>query len=296
MTRHVHHHFDYARDGHQRKYTMHVERNLTATSMAQRQLGGGNDGHSTVSGAQLLDHRLVAVGRGREVVSALVPVGHHVNSGYLTAVYLNRDHDGQFIPYDSLYSVTLISVMRLGLTKELKERAYKQFIKLPLYEDMAPWNIVFQGPRLDYIDYDTRDVTFDRAVPLAYQVMSVLFNYKRTVEDFGKCGSKASAGAYGFPYISDCVKSDFRGPCDEPANPVPCGDGQCRPDYISCLKALVELEESRQPGTIDRSDVDDRFAGGDLLGNSQDVSEAEADLATHGLFDFAKNGFIDRED
>merc|ERR1711871_1591640 len=27
MTRHVHHHFDYARDGHQRKYTMHVERN-----------------------------------------------------------------------------------------------------------------------------------------------------------------------------------------------------------------------------------------------------------------------------
>ena len=49
-----------------------------------------------------------------------------------------------FIPYTSLYSITLISMLRMGLVAQQKERAYRQFISLPLYEDMAPWNIVFQ--------------------------------------------------------------------------------------------------------------------------------------------------------
>ena len=34
MTRHVHHHFDYKRDGHNRKYNMHVVRNETMTATA----------------------------------------------------------------------------------------------------------------------------------------------------------------------------------------------------------------------------------------------------------------------
>ena len=45
---------------------------------------------------------------------------------------------------------------------------------------------------MDYIDYDTREYTFDKVIPKAYQVMTVLMNYKRTVEDFKKCGSKRS--------------------------------------------------------------------------------------------------------
>lgn len=57
---------------------------------------------------------------------------------------------------------------------------------------------------MDYIDYDTRDITFNKVVPQAYQVMTVLMNYKRTVEDFKRCGSKAST-VYGLPYVSDCV-------------------------------------------------------------------------------------------
>lgn len=92
---------------------------------------------------------------------------------------------------------------------------------------------------MDYIDYDTREYTFDKVIPKAYQVMTVLMNYKRTVEDFRKCGSKAGT-VYGLPYVSDCVggfaterdlecSSDLR-------YPVPCGDGKCHSDYISCLR------------------------------------------------------------
>ena len=53
---------------------------------------------------------------------------------------------------------------------------------MPLYEDMAPWNIFFEAGKLIYIDYDTRNLHFDEAVPMAYQVIEVLMNYKRTVQ------------------------------------------------------------------------------------------------------------------
>lgn len=49
-------------------------------------------------------------------------------------------------------------------------------------------------PRLDYIDYDTKDHNFNALVPKLYQTMEVLFNYKRTVEDFKRCGTKVGRG------------------------------------------------------------------------------------------------------
>jgi hypothetical protein len=117
----------------------------------------------------------------------------------VTSIILTRDTDGALIPYDSVHGITLITGLRLGLLAPLRTRAYHQFVSLPLYQDMAPWNIVFLGGRLDYIDYDTREKTYDLLVPKAYEVMEVLFNYKRTVEDFKKCGGKAG-NPYNFPF------------------------------------------------------------------------------------------------
>jgi len=156
----------------------------------------------------------------------------------VTSIILTRDTDGALIPYDSVHGITLITGLRLGLLAPLRARAYHQFVALPLYQDMAPWNIVFLGARLDYIDYDTRDRSYDAFVPHAYEVMEVLFNYKRTVEDFRRCGSKAG-NPYNFPFVSDCVGGGgFSGPCKDSRAPVPCGDGSCRSDYVSCLRAL----------------------------------------------------------
>lgn len=75
---------------------------------------------------------------------------------------------------------------------------------------MAPWNIVFLGDRLDYIDYDSRDKTFDAYVEKAYYVLLVLVNYKRTIEDFEKCGDEGDNKPNNFPLISSCVKSEFK--------------------------------------------------------------------------------------
>jgi hypothetical protein len=162
----------------------------------------------------------------------------------VTSIILTRDTDGALIPYDSVHGITLITGLRLGLLAPLRARAYHQFVALPLYQDMAPWNIVFLGPRLDYIDYDTRDRSYDAFVPHAYEVMEVLFNYKRTVEDFRRCNSKAG-NPYNFPFVSDCVGgSGFSGPCKDSRAPVPCGDGSCRSDYVSCLRALSRSERA----------------------------------------------------
>ena len=132
---------------------------------------------------------------------------------------------------------------------------------------MAPWNIVMQGPRMDYIDYDTRDRTFDAYVQRAYQTLSVLMNYKRTVKDFAHCGDKAST-EYGFSWVSECVKSSkFTGPCPDSDKPVPCSTGTCVSDYVTCLRLVVEHEVAP-------------------------AADAEADLApsTSLEFELSKNG------
>ncbi|KNC48967.1 uncharacterized protein AMSG_04712 [Thecamonas trahens ATCC 50062] len=160
-------------------------------------------------------------------------------------VFLQREEDGFRIPYESIEAVTLIAVMRLQPLARISNAFYDMFLALPLYEDMAPWNIVFRSGQLDYIDYDTKDVTFDDKVGLAYQLLSALMNFERTVKDFGHCGSKAGNGIYNFGHISSCVKSDNRGPCRDPSFPVPCGDGKCHPEYISCLRSLNAMEQER---------------------------------------------------
>lgn len=83
-----------------------------------------------------------------------------------------------------------------------------------------------------------------------YQLLTVLMNYKRTVEDFRKCGPKAGT-VYNLPYISDCVGGDVgRGlSCPELSSPVPCGDGACHANYISCLRSLGDRVEALVAGT-----------------------------------------------
>ena len=91
-------------------------------------------------------------------------LGEHPNRQRGMTVNLLRDKDSFPIPYTSLYGVTLISVIRLGLDSRIRDRYFGEFLNLSLYEDMAPWNIVLNGPTLSYIDYDTREITFDKDI------------------------------------------------------------------------------------------------------------------------------------
>ena len=347
MTRYVHHHYDYRKDGHARTYTMRVLLNATLSDTTRATIldryvhtdagvnehytanhvhehhhhhhdgvrpeipsHAGVDAFSYMRVSQTRDHiqllppanyppaaTVTHTKLGNNATDAYKPVkepdystgialppGAHPNQNAIVQVHLLRDKDAWPIPYTSIHGITLISVLRLGLHATQRERFFASFLKLPLYEDMAPWNVVLMGPALDYIDYDTREVIFDSDIPKAYRVMTVLMNYKRTVEDFKRCGSKAPT-VYGLPYVSDCVGSNARyhasqrsagaerrfgwgysdssgaegkGPekliCDELSTPVPCDDGRCHTDYISCLRSLSvqanELSAQLQEGEL----------------------------------------------
>ena len=206
-TRRVHHHYDYRKDGHTRTYEMSV-----------------------------------VTGNERAPASAVTT---HVNNGVATKVWLTREQDRHIIPYNTINSITLIALLRMGIAPDMKKRAYKKFVSMPLYEDMTPWNVVMRGSDYKYIDYDTAGKKFDNLVPHAYEILEVLMNYKRTVEDLDKCLGKGR-NDYGFPYISDCIGTKFKGPCKDPAKPVPCDtkpEGTCQSDYITCLKKMEEYNE-----------------------------------------------------
>jgi hypothetical protein len=143
MTRHVHHHYDYAKDGHTRTYTMHVEANASETARVTEFF------HSDISSLHPWRfNETIALVQSSPLLPPLqysLPLGMHSNQHQIVSVRLYRDKDSFFIPYTSIYGVTLISLLRLGLEKKQRERLFSSFLRLPLYEDMAPWNIVLMG-------------------------------------------------------------------------------------------------------------------------------------------------------
>ncbi|KJE94967.1 hypothetical protein CAOG_05503 [Capsaspora owczarzaki ATCC 30864] len=207
------------------------------------------------------------------------------------AVYLTRQLDGFRIPYQSLESITLIALLRMKLLPEFRDRFYDNFLTLPLYEDMAPWNIVFRNGRMEYIDYDTRDVTFDKQVRSAYQVMAMLMNYERTVRDFGHCPSHIK-NQYGFPFISHCVGDNavFSGPCTDSKFPVACGDGSCKSTYIECLRSLALLENSRD--AFQRNEFDAFLSGTTNRATEQGLAVDGVGAGGVDVWTFDKSGIV----
>ena len=175
----------------------------------------------------------------------------HIESNSTTdwRVFLTRRHDKWRIPYKVINSITLIALLRMGLLDEIKKRFYEQFLSMPIYEDMAPWNIVFRGGLLEYIDYDTKDHTLTKILPFAYQIIAALMNYERTVNDFGHCNGHAS-NEFGISFISHCVRSDFGGPCKESRYPVPCGDYSCRESYPGTRPLTPHHHQPTHPASL----------------------------------------------
>jgi len=301
MTRHVHHHYDYAKDGHSRTYTMKIVVNETLTALINSYLGDTSQAHVKVSNEGLIlytdigkiNHIYHKEMEGNEMMvmipneqdlsqeikdrtttttrddsykilstgEIVLPLGSHPNQHRIVDVHLLRDRDDFPIPYVTIYGVTLIAALRLGLENRIRDNLFQSFLNLPLYEDMAPWNIVLMGSKLDYIDYDTKDFTFDLAIPQAYQIMTVLMNYKRTVEDFQRC-SHSSNTVYGLPYVSDCVGNnvDRLLKCPDLKLPVPCADGECHSDYISCLRSITsQAMELSQADSRSKDHADEKL-------------------------------------
>jgi hypothetical protein len=64
----------------------------------------------------------------------------------------------------SIITIHMNNIVLFCVDSRIRDRYFKEFLNLSLYEDMAPWNIVLNGPTLAYIDYDTRELTFNNDV------------------------------------------------------------------------------------------------------------------------------------
>lgn len=133
-TRHVNHHFESEKDGHQRKYTLRVQVNETYTDLLRK------------FGSAAYQPQVVREKKG-VTSDNILPIGYHPSGGKALGVKLKRAMDSAMIPYDSLYGITLMTVMRLGLQAPQRLHFYHEFVSLPVYQDETPWNVVLQGVR-----------------------------------------------------------------------------------------------------------------------------------------------------
>ena len=243
MTRTVHHHFDYERDGHQRTYrmacygpaNMHLERTEDDSPIPYTFCAKWL---SKVKRAEhLRRHNMPGAPLYSKLLSLRKLVLRDCPPPHGAAVDSPHGHPIH-------YGLTLITILRLGVTQPTNDMLYDGFVHMSLYEDMAPWNIFFEAGKVIYIDYDTRNNYYNKVVPMAYQVMEVLMNYKRTIEDFRRCDGKAHT-PYGFAGVSECVRSTTSIKCKDPVRPVPCGDNTCRETYVECLRGLYAMEKRK---------------------------------------------------
>ena len=154
LVRNVNHHFESNIDGHDRKYVQRLrfawlgigahsgDGVLPGLSVHRYQLQV-NVNDTATELHRLHSHARLAVAPDRFHMAK----GNHPNHGRVVSVHLIRQFDKSDIPYVTVHGVTLITMLRLGLLSPLVTRAYHQFVALALYEDMAPWNIVFLGVR-----------------------------------------------------------------------------------------------------------------------------------------------------
>jgi hypothetical protein len=195
---------------------------------------------------------------------------------------LLRKTDGSKIPYD-LFGISLITLLRMGIQRETKSQLYKEFLEIPLYQDMATWNLQFRGGKLSYVDRDTMDVNFDNYLPFTYKVVLALMNYKRTLDDFGKCGGNFAA-KYGVNYVGDCVISDsgeiskISEKCNEDF-PVPCADGECKTSFIQCMRDLekkkINIRKSKSFNSFPGFTRGNYFGGDNIGGDLEEEKQME---------------------
>ena len=229
MERVVQHHFRAEIDGHKRRY----------------QLSQWTADTSSAPSSQ-----------DEESAPALGEIASAWTSGKVAGVgktWLKRMGDGgqlvsnSLIPYTH-FGVSLITLLRIGMSETTKERLYGQFLQIPMYQDMATWNIQWASGRLAYVDVDTMDTHLEESLAHAYQVILALMNYERTVADFGKC-EKGLRLPFNIPFVGTCVKSSNDRRRDDQIRrdmgctdelPVPCRDGECKPTFVHCLRDLFE--------------------------------------------------------
>jgi hypothetical protein len=116
--------------------------------------------------------------------------------------------------------------------------------KMPLFEDMAPWNLMVTDTRVEYVDSENRNRTLDDA-STAVGVLSLYFQtFEEMARLFGLCVGDSGTTLYGkssIPYVAACMGGEFAEqptyPCGHTLDMIPCHTAQCAPSFDQCMRA-----------------------------------------------------------
>ena len=134
----------------------------------------------------------------------------------------------------------------LGLGRAQKSALFSSVLSMPLFEDMAPWNLMAAQGRLEYVDSENAERTLDALLPTLGALSLFFDTFEEMARQLTLCREGAGNTLYGrsIPFVAACQDGDFS---DE--RPFPCGhdltqgvacrSGRCSSSFVDCMRGAV---------------------------------------------------------
>ena len=142
--------------------------------------------------------------------------------------------------------VTVQCLAALGLGRAQKSALFSSVLSMPLFEDMAPWNLMAAQGRLEYVDSENAERTLDALLPTLGALSLFFGRVEEMARQLTLCREGAGNTLYGrsIPFVAACQDGDFS---DE--RPFPCGhdltqgvacrSGRCSSSFVDCMRGAV---------------------------------------------------------
>ena len=142
--------------------------------------------------------------------------------------------------------VTVQCLAALGLGRAQKSALFSSVLSMPLFEDMAPWNLMAAQGRLEYVDSENAERTLDALLPTLGALSLFFDTFEEMARQLTLCREGAGNTLYGrsIPFVAACQDGDFS---DE--RPFPCGhdltqgvacrSGRCSSSFVDCMRGAV---------------------------------------------------------
>lgn len=162
-------------------------------------------------------------------------------------------------PADELIDggVPLRTLLALGVGATQRRHLRREFVKLPISENLFGGTIKAQGSRL-VAQGATASDRLVAMLPVTTPLLAALINYQQALDEFGICAHKdvplvlseppvTAVGTCLHKNAAEVMKARRLGHCPG-EQPVLCGDGVCRDTFIDCFRVPFLLARRSREG------------------------------------------------
>jgi len=197
------------------------------------------------------EHHYRVIGEDNPAAARLLHIRYRLEYSRAVAaegsqqVMITRLSDNSKISFEGGMGVTLQTLGSLGLGATARSRVLHALVRMPMFEDLAPWNLMLTSGAsiLVYVDHESRDRALDAVMPLSGVLSLALGSFERAARQLGICLAKSGPTLYGksIPYVAACTDGDFARskpyPCRASLSKgVACLDRSCASTFVHCLR------------------------------------------------------------